>query len=116
MAHICHLFLHCDLINVLLAVGSLMISKSNSAPERVPGSPLPVLPSPRFSMSPKLRRLGSVHLNLNQVARATCNFSPSMVLGGGGLGTVYKAELEDGRVVAIKRVKKVYGDLFIIST
>nr|XP_043627622.1 calmodulin-binding receptor-like cytoplasmic kinase 3 isoform X2 [Erigeron canadensis] len=79
--------------------------------EKVPASPLRVPPSPsRFSMSPKLDRIGSVHLTMNQVARATQNFSPSLRLGEGGFGTVYKAHLPDGQVVAIKRAKKEHFD------
>ncbi|GFY99700.1 calmodulin-binding receptor-like cytoplasmic kinase 3 [Actinidia rufa] len=84
----------------------------NSVHEKIPGSPLRVPPSPsRFSMSPKLDRLGSIHLNMSQVIRATHNFSPSMMLGEGGFGTVYKAQLLDGQVVAIKRAKKVETSL-----
>lgn len=80
----------------------------NSVNGRIPGSPLRVPPSPgRFSMSPKLDRIGSVHLTMNQVARATQNFSPSLKLGEGGFGTVYKARLQDGQMVAIKRASKV---------
>ncbi|KAI3446867.1 hypothetical protein Pfo_003532 [Paulownia fortunei] len=83
--------------------------KFPGSPLRVPPSPLRVPPSPsRFSMSPKLNRLGSVHLNMSQVARATHNFSPSLLIGEGGFGTVYKAELPDGQVVAIKRARKEY--------
>ena len=79
-----------------------------SAPEKVPASPLRVPPSPsRFSISPKPSKLDTVHLNLNQIARATNNFSPSLKIGEGGFGTVYKAHLQDGQVVAIKRAKKV---------
>ncbi|XVE98405.1 hypothetical protein REPUB_Repub03eG0103900 [Reevesia pubescens] len=78
-----------------------------SPPEKVPPSPLRVPPSPsRFSMSPKLSRIGSVHLNMTQVARATRNFSPALQIGEGGFGTVYKAQLDSGQVVAIKRAKK----------
>lgn len=83
----------------------------NSVSEKVPASPLRVPPSPsRFSMSPKLDRIGSVHLTMSQVARATQNFSPSLRLGEGGFGTVYKAPLPDGQVVAIKRAKKEHFD------
>lgn len=75
---------------------------------KVPPSPLRVPPSPsRFSMSPKLDRVGSVHLNMHQVVIATQNFSESLKIGEGGFGTVYKANLPDGVVVAIKRAKKV---------
>lgn len=77
--------------------------------EKFPGSPMRVPPSPsRFAMSPKLTRFGSVHLNFDQVAKATQNFSTSMRIGEGGLGTIYKAQLPDGRIVAIKRAKKEY--------
>ncbi|PON59486.1 Mitogen-activated protein kinase kinase kinase [Trema orientale] len=78
----------------------------NSAAEKIPASPYRVPPSPRFSMSPQLSRLGSVHLNMSQVARATRNFSPSLQIGEGGFGTVYKAQLDNGHIVAIKRGKK----------
>ncbi|XP_047327221.1 calmodulin-binding receptor-like cytoplasmic kinase 3 [Impatiens glandulifera] len=80
------------------------------SPFRVPpGSPFRVPPSPsRFSMSPKLSRIGSVHLNPSQVSKATNNFSKSMIIGEGGFGVVYKAQLQDGLMVAIKRAKKEY--------
>nr|XP_043623707.1 calmodulin-binding receptor-like cytoplasmic kinase 3 [Erigeron canadensis] len=83
----------------------------NSVHGRIPGSPLRVPPSPgRFSMSPKLDRIGSVHLTMSQAARATQNFSPSLKLGEGGFGTVYKAQLPDGQIVAIKRASKENSD------
>lgn len=44
---------------------------------------------------------------MHQVVRATQNFSESLKIGEGGFGTVYKAKLPDGVVVAIKRAKKV---------
>ncbi|TXG61885.1 hypothetical protein EZV62_013248 [Acer yangbiense] len=77
------------------------------SPARVPPSPLRVPPSPSiFTMSPKLSRIGSIHLTMNQALRATRNFSSSLRIGEGGFGVVYKAQLEDGQVVAIKRAKK----------
>lgn len=79
----------------------------SSVSEKVPASPLRIPPSPsRFSISPQLSRLGSVELNMIQVMKATRNFSPSLQIGEGGFGTVYKAQLESGLLVAIKRGKK----------
>ncbi|PQQ08617.1 calmodulin-binding receptor-like cytoplasmic kinase 3 [Prunus yedoensis var. nudiflora] len=40
------------------------------------------------------------------IAKATRNFSQSQQVGEGGFGTVYKARLDDGQVVSIKRAKK----------
>lgn len=82
-------------------------SFENSTSEKIPASPYRVPPSPRYSISPQLSRLRSIHLNMNQVARATRNFSPSLQIGEGGFGTVYKAQLDNGHIVAIKRGKKV---------
>ncbi|KAB2071930.1 hypothetical protein ES319_A08G256600v1 [Gossypium barbadense] len=66
-----------------------------------------VPPNPSvFSVSPNLNRTGSVHLNLAQVTRATRNFSPALQIGEGGFGTVYRAQLDSGQVVAVKRAKK----------
>lgn len=62
-------------------------------------------------MSPQLTRVGSIHLNMSQVNKATRNFSPALKLGEGGFGTVYKAQLPDGQIVAIKRAKKVISRL-----
>lgn len=85
---------------------SISSIEMNSVSEKIPASPHRVPPSPRFSMSPKLSEVGAVHLNLSQILKATRSFSPSLQIGEGGFGTVYKAQLEDGQVVAIKRAKK----------
>ncbi|KAK1269025.1 Calmodulin-binding receptor-like cytoplasmic kinase 3 [Acorus gramineus] len=82
--------------------------------ERNPGSPHRALPSPsyvapsqsRFSLSQRLNKVDPIHLNVDQVIKATHNFSPSLKIGSGGFGAVYKAELPDGQIVAIKRAKK----------
>lgn len=44
---------------------------------------------------------------MEEINKATKNFSPSFKIGQGGFGTVYKGRLEDGTLVAIKRAKKV---------
>lgn len=76
------------------------------SPLRVPPSPYRVPPSPSRFSSPQLSRVGSDHLTLSQILKATQNFSASYVIGEGGFGTVYKAPLPNGLVVAVKRAKK----------
>ncbi|XP_058115643.1 calmodulin-binding receptor-like cytoplasmic kinase 3 isoform X3 [Magnolia sinica] len=94
--------------NSMDSVSSVEVS---SVSERVPPSPLRVPPSPsRFSSSPQLNRVGSIHLNMSQINKATRNFSPALKIGEGGFGTVYRAQLQDGQVVAIKRAKKEHFD------
>ncbi|XP_068641802.1 calmodulin-binding receptor-like cytoplasmic kinase 3 isoform X2 [Aristolochia californica] len=84
---------------------------ASSASERILASPLRVPPSPsRFGTSLQLTRIGPIHLNMSQVLKATHNFSPSLKIGEGGFGTVYRAKLQDGHVVAIKRAKKEHFD------
>ncbi|KAJ0013718.1 hypothetical protein Pint_21786 [Pistacia integerrima] len=51
----------------------------------------------------------------NKLGRATDSYNESRILGQGGQGTVYKGMLEEGRIIAVKRLKKVADrvDLFI---
>ena len=44
---------------------------------------------------------------VEEIFKATRNFSPSSKIGQGGFGTVYRGRLSDGTFVAIKRAKKV---------
>ncbi|KAJ0013723.1 hypothetical protein Pint_21781 [Pistacia integerrima] len=50
-----------------------------------------------------------------KMARATDSYNESRILGQGGQGTVYKGMLKEGRIIAVKRLKKVAErvDLFI---
>ncbi|KAM0866367.1 hypothetical protein ACQ4PT_042682 [Festuca glaucescens] len=75
--------------------------------EKIPPTPhlIPLSPS-RFVTSPHIARVGSVDLSVQQILRATQNFSHSSKLGEGGFWTVYRAVLSDGQVVAVKRAKK----------
>ncbi|KAJ4791970.1 Nodulation receptor kinase-like protein [Rhynchospora pubera] len=94
-----------QLINSVDSLSSIDVSSSSekfppATPHRVPPSPS------RFAMSPQLNRAGSVQLTINQIIKATHNFSDSFKLGEGGFGTVYRTVLPDGRTVAVKRAKK----------
>lgn len=54
------------------------------------------------------KEAGSIKFNMEDIYKATKNFSPSLKIGQGGFGIVYKGCLTDGTVVAIKRAKKVH--------
>ena len=50
---------------------------------------------------------GNMKFTMEEIFKATGNFSPVFKIGQGGFGTVYKGRLDDGTFVAIKRAKKV---------
>lgn len=62
--------------------------------------------------STHVREPGRAQFTMEDILKATRNFSPSFKIGQGGFGTVYKGRLEDGTVVAVKRAKKVWSKLF----
>ena len=70
----------------------------------------PYKPSSRSMETPSTRICevyGSFHFTLGDILKATKNFSAANIIGEGGFGTVFKGQLRDGTVVAIKRAKKV---------
>jgi hypothetical protein len=74
--------------------------------DRVPPSPLRVPASPsRFSLSSSPSRNEPLNLSLEQVIKLTHNFAPDLMIGEGYFGKVYRAQLRDGHIVAIKRAK-----------
>lgn len=52
------------------------------------------------------REPGSLKISIDEIRKATKNFSTASKIGQGGFGAVYKGKL-DGMLVAIKRAKKV---------
>jgi serine/threonine protein kinase len=50
---------------------------------------------------------GDRQFSLPEIHKATKNFSPNLKIGQGGSGTVYRGQLSDGTLVAVKRAKKV---------
>ncbi|KAJ7538535.1 hypothetical protein O6H91_11G053100 [Diphasiastrum complanatum] len=61
------------------------------------------------SISVLPKSTGCMSFTMADIARITRNFSASNVIGHGGFGTVYKGNLGDGNLVAIKRGKKPYA-------
>lgn len=49
---------------------------------------------------------GDRKFSLPEIQKATKNFSPNLKIGQGGSGTVYRGQLSDGTLVAVKRAKK----------
>ncbi|CAL4912580.1 unnamed protein product [Urochloa decumbens] len=62
--------------------------------------------SPMHRNSLEREMPGSTKFSLPQIQKATKNFSPNLKIGQGGSGTVYKGQLADGTLVAVKRAKK----------
>lgn len=51
-----------------------------------------------------------IRFTIMEIQKATKNFSPSLEVGQGGFGTVYRGVLDDGTVVAVKRAKQSVFD------
>ncbi|KAE8697595.1 Calmodulin-binding receptor-like cytoplasmic kinase 2 [Hibiscus syriacus] len=53
---------------------------------------------------------GNMEFTMDEILKATRNFSPAFRVGQGGFGTVYKGRLDDGTLVAIKSAKSSVYD------
>ncbi|XP_071707805.1 calmodulin-binding receptor-like cytoplasmic kinase 2 isoform X2 [Rutidosis leptorrhynchoides] len=60
--------------------------------------------------STHMKEPGSTKFTMAEIHKATKNFSPVLKVGQGGFGTVYKGQLQDGTLVAVKRAKKSIYD------
>ncbi|KAL8040917.1 hypothetical protein ABFX02_10G131200 [Erythranthe guttata] len=63
-----------------------------------------------------LIKLGNLRsFTIRELRRATDNFSSKNILGAGGFGNVYKGKLEDGTIIAVKRLKDLTGPTGILQ-
>ncbi|XP_057873922.2 calmodulin-binding receptor-like cytoplasmic kinase 2 isoform X1 [Cryptomeria japonica] len=83
------------------SMDSISSFEASSTSELATASPRRYMLSPRQSSS-----VGAIVFTMAQINKATRNFSPTLRIGQGGFGMVYKGQLDDGRIVAIKRAKK----------
>ncbi|XP_074290148.1 calmodulin-binding receptor-like cytoplasmic kinase 2 [Silene latifolia] len=64
-------------------------------------------PRPFESPTPKRGEVyGTLDFSLEDIQKATKNFSEANIIGEGGFGTVFKGQLRDGTLVAVKRARK----------
>ncbi|XP_022857472.1 calmodulin-binding receptor-like cytoplasmic kinase 2 [Olea europaea var. sylvestris] len=94
--------------SVNFSVSSDKSDASNSGGERRSGSHRGIYGS--SCNSTHIGDPGSTKFTIEEIYKATKNFSPSFKIGQGGFGTVYKGRLEDGTLVAVKRAKKIVYD------
>nr|CAD1836005.1 unnamed protein product [Ananas comosus var. bracteatus] len=59
-----------------------------------------------YANSPKRGEPGGTKFTMAEIQKATKNFNPTLKIGQGGSGMVYKGQLDDGTLVAVKRAKK----------
>ncbi|XP_008789301.2 receptor protein kinase TMK1-like [Phoenix dactylifera] len=57
------------------------------------------------SIEPDIAEPGSMAVSMQLLREVTNNFSEDNILGCGGFGTVYKGELHDGSMIAVKRME-----------
>ncbi|KAG6466570.1 hypothetical protein ZIOFF_075658 [Zingiber officinale] len=62
------------------------------------------------SDSPWRKESGTAKFTMEEILKATKNFSPMLRIGQGGFGIVYKGMLDDGTLIAVKRAKKTISN------
>ncbi|KAG6427804.1 hypothetical protein SASPL_112051 [Salvia splendens] len=84
---------------------------SEKCSESLLASPLSFAINPTSDVQEEdLIRLGNLKsFSITKIRRATNNFSSKNILGAGGFGNVYRSKLEDGMLVAVKRLKDLTG-------
>lgn len=100
------LYIYDECVNALLVDHIVLLSEASSTGSRKRRSSNHSIYG-SSNGSTQSREPGSVKFTIDEILKATKNFSPAFKVGQGGFGTVYKGHLQDGSIVAIKRAKKV---------
>ncbi|KAJ7532390.1 hypothetical protein O6H91_13G001900 [Diphasiastrum complanatum] len=93
---------------------TVMVHPQDSGSERdmlkivVAGNGSVTEPQSRSSSGPsdmQIVETGNLVISIQVLKHATKNFSEHSILGRGGFGVVYKGELDDGTIIAVKRME-----------
>ncbi|PSS35033.1 Leaf rust 10 disease-resistance locus receptor-like protein kinase [Actinidia chinensis var. chinensis] len=85
-------------------ISSPPLSKSLTTPRSNFTRSIPSYPSSMSDFGKASTYFGVQVFSYSELEEATNNFDPSRELGEGGFGTVYYGQLQDGRIVAVKRL------------
>ncbi|XP_057462257.1 LEAF RUST 10 DISEASE-RESISTANCE LOCUS RECEPTOR-LIKE PROTEIN KINASE-like 1.4 isoform X2 [Actinidia eriantha] len=85
-------------------ISSPPLSKSLTTPRSNFTRSIPSYPSSKSDFGKASTYFGVQVFSYSELEEATNNFDPSRELGEGGFGTVYYGQLQDGRIVAVKRL------------
>ncbi|XP_057487867.1 LEAF RUST 10 DISEASE-RESISTANCE LOCUS RECEPTOR-LIKE PROTEIN KINASE-like 1.2 isoform X1 [Actinidia eriantha] len=85
-------------------ISSIPLSKSLTTPPSNFTRSIPSYPSSKSDFGKASTYFGVQVFSYTELEEATNNFDPSRELGDGGFGTVYYGQLQDGRIVAVKRL------------
>lgn len=89
------------IVSLLIGVLLLLCRRSPKPPSFAAVSPAsrPALPEASATFDPSIN-----HISMSELAVATKNFAADAIIGDGGFGFVYKAQLASGASVAVKRL------------